>query len=165
MCCGPARALNHSTLRAKIPSIFLSSIFHLPGSPLASACRLSLPPPDFLPWSPGPLRGYLAAGLSPIPVPTTPPVLPPSLSLGLLIVFVSYEYSIHMYYIPLLLVNGKRPVNYVYNFPVSGSARPIAVSTYFIFLLLEGKNVSISSASWSLFVDLVFFAFDPNVQR
>ena len=70
---------------------------------------------------------------------------------------VSYVYSINMYWIYLLLVNGKLPVKSVETLPVSGSSRPIVTNTYFFPLLGEGGYVSISSARRLLFFDLVFF--------
>ena len=41
--------------------------------------------------------------------------------------FLSYAYSINIYCIPLLLVNGKCSVKYVYNFLVLGSDKSIAL--------------------------------------
>ena len=71
-----------------------------------------------------------------------------------------------MYCIPLLLVNGKLPVKYVYTFPGSWFAMPIAANIPLLFSSLWGKiYVYISSASCSLFIDLVFFLFDPNVHN
>ena len=55
--------------------------------------------------------------------------------------FVSYAHNIDIYCITQLLVNGKRPVNFVYNFPVSGSARPIAANTEFEFYYLRGEDM------------------------
>ena len=60
-----------------------------------------------------------------------------------------------MYGIPLLLVTGKRPVKYVYTFPVPGFACHIAANNFFL-LSLEQKRFSISSDSCSLFVNLFF---------
>ena len=72
--------------------------------------------------------------------------------------FVSYAYSITIYCIPLLMVTGKLPVKSVYTFPVSGFARPIVENTKLVFFSLWGKkSVSVSSASYSLFVDMVIF--------
>ena len=44
------------------------------------------------------------------------------------IVLVPYAYHIRMYYITLLLANGKHTVISGYNFPVSRSARPIVAN-------------------------------------
>ena len=72
--------------------------------------------------------------------------------------FVSYAYSTNMYWIPLSLVTGKRPVKYVYTFPVSGFSRTIVENTKLLFPSLWGKiYVSVSSASYSLFVYLLIF--------
>ena len=49
------------------------------------------------------------------------------------IVLVSYAYSINNYHITLLMVNGKRPVKYVCTLLLSGSTRPIAANTEFLF--------------------------------
>ena len=82
------------------------------------------------------------------------------------IVILSYAYSIHMYCIPLLLATGKLPFKYVYTFPVSGFASPIASNTLLLFSSLWGKkSVFISSASCPLFVDLYFPFVDPNVPK
>ena len=43
--------------------------------------------------------------------------------------------------ITLLLVTGKRPVKYVYNFPVSGSARTMDKNKDFLLSSLQGKNM------------------------
>ena len=57
------------------------------------------------------------------------------------ILLVSYAYSISMYCIPLLLVNGKHIVRYVYNFLVSSYDRPIAENTELVSSSLGGKNM------------------------
>ena len=82
------------------------------------------------------------------------------------IAFVSYVYSINMYCISLLLVNGKHLVKSIYTFPVSGFARPIAENTRLVFSSLwVEKYVSISSINCSLFASMIFFLFDPNVKK
>ena len=43
--------------------------------------------------------------------------------------FVSYAYGINIYYIPLLLVTGKRPVKSMYILLVLGFANPVAANT------------------------------------
>ena len=71
--------------------------------------------------------------------------------------FVSYAYRFSMYFITLSLVTGKHQVTSVYTFTVSGSAWPIAANNKFAFSSLKEKqSVSVSSASFSLFVDLFF---------
>ena len=73
------------------------------------------------------------------------------------IAFVSYAYSINMYFIFQLLVTEKHPVKYLYTFPVWGYDRPEANKSFLFYSVREKKYASISSASCSLFVDLMFF--------
>ena len=80
--------------------------------------------------------------------------------------FVSYAYSINMYCIPLSMVTGKRPVKYVYTFPVSGSVWPIAENKEFVFSSLSGNNLfpyPVLVAHY--FLIWCSFAFYSNVQR
>ena len=78
----------------------------------------------------------------------------------------SYAYIIDMYCIPLLLVNGESPFKSIYIFPLSGFDSTIAQNTQIMFSSLLGKkSVSISSANFSLFVDLGFFLFDQNFPK
>ena len=80
--------------------------------------------------------------------------------------FVSYTYSINMYCIPLLLVTGKCPVKSVHTFPVTGSARPMAINKEFVFSPLRGKNMFPSPVLVAHYLlTWCFFAFDPNFQK
>ena len=68
-----------------------------------------------------------------------------------------------MYCIPLFLVTGKHPVKSVYVFPVTRFASTIATNTKLLFYsILVKKNISNSIDNCSLFVDVMFFLFDPN---
>ena len=79
---------------------------------------------------------------------------------------VAYAYNISMYFVPLLLFNWERSGICVYNFTVLGSVRSISAHIEFVVSSLGGgKSVSISRAKCSLFVDLVYFAFGPNVPK
>ena len=70
----------------------------------------------------------------------------------------SYEYSINMYCIILFLVTWKCPFKSVYTFPVSKFTSTIAENKKLLFpSFWEKKYVFISSASFSLFVHLLFF--------
>ena len=81
------------------------------------------------------------------------------------IAFVSYAYSINMQYITLSLMTGKLLVIYVYNLRVLKFATSIAANKQVVLSSHWGKYVTISSASWPIFVYLVFFLFDQNVQN
>ena len=76
------------------------------------------------------------------------------------IAFVSYAYSINIYYIPLLVVTGKRPVKYVYILPVSGFAYTIASnSQIFVTLFWELPPVVPWVFCWNQIVQI--FAHTP----